>query len=214
MPKANGTLRQRLRAVAAEAMLDSAERAMIKHGFERATMQQIAAEAGCAAGTFYLYFQNKHELLQAIVARHATAMYGGGQRALQQPGRPLDRIHAGIASIVTYIFQHKPFFRLLFTAMPLRHRMMHQSLHEKTRQEQEDYGLAELELLRQAQRQKAIRTDIPAELLQDYMFGGGFGIIERFIFSGEKVSAEDAVRTLWGLITSGIGVSRSAIHAS
>ena len=32
-------------------MLDAAERCMIEHGYEQSTMQQIAAEAGCATGT-------------------------------------------------------------------------------------------------------------------------------------------------------------------
>jgi AcrR family transcriptional regulator len=207
MTETSATLRQRLRETAAEAMLDSAERAMLKKGYERATMQDIASAAGCATGTFYLYFKNKEELLQAIVARHATAMFGGARAAMDAADAPLQKLHAATVAMVRYFNQNKQFFRLFFMAMPLRHRAMHQKLGTATRQHHDDYTRLELDLIRRAQKQGEIRADLPADLLQDFMMSCGMSIIERFVFDEEPPSIQQQVRILWGLIVGGIGAA-------
>ena len=50
-------------------ILDAATRVFAVKGFERATIREIAAEAGVADGTIYLYFVNKAALLLGILDR-------------------------------------------------------------------------------------------------------------------------------------------------
>lgn len=38
----------------------------LEHGYERASIEQIAAQAGIARGTFYLYYPSKLELFEAL----------------------------------------------------------------------------------------------------------------------------------------------------
>src|SRR5690242_12852650 len=133
--KPSPTLRQRLRAAAAEAMLDSAERVMVENGYEGTTMQQIAEEAGCAAGTLYLYFKNKEELFQAMVARHAAAVFGAARLEFGKGQDPVQRVRRGAVAILRYSQQHRPFFRLFFTAMPMRLRGLHEKLGDAARRE-------------------------------------------------------------------------------
>ncbi|MCX7682001.1 MAG: TetR/AcrR family transcriptional regulator [Anaerolineae bacterium] len=47
-------------------ILEAAAAVLGEKGYERATMKEIAAHAGIAPGTIYLYFKNKRELLLAI----------------------------------------------------------------------------------------------------------------------------------------------------
>ena len=50
-------------------ILEAATNVFAKKGYQRATMKEIAARAGIAPGTIYLYFKNKRDLLLAIADR-------------------------------------------------------------------------------------------------------------------------------------------------
>jgi AcrR family transcriptional regulator len=48
-------------------ILDGARRAFLANGFDAASMNEIAREAGVSKGTLYVYFKSKEELFEAIV---------------------------------------------------------------------------------------------------------------------------------------------------
>ena len=50
-------------------ILDAAERLFVERGYARASTKRIAAEAGVAEGTLYLYFENKGDLLFHVFHR-------------------------------------------------------------------------------------------------------------------------------------------------
>ncbi len=52
-------------------LLDAALRRIATQGFDGATVEAIAREAGVAKGTFYLYFDSKESLLAALIERHS-----------------------------------------------------------------------------------------------------------------------------------------------
>jgi AcrR family transcriptional regulator len=55
-----------------QAILDAALSVFAEHGFEAAKLDEVAARAGIAKGTLYLYFQHKQALFEALV-RNAVA---------------------------------------------------------------------------------------------------------------------------------------------
>lgn len=63
MPKFIRRPRERPREI-----LDAALKEFVAHGFERATMEDIAAGAGITAGTIYRYFAGKNALVGALVS--------------------------------------------------------------------------------------------------------------------------------------------------
>lgn len=57
-----------------EAMIKAGREAFARYGYERSTVREIAAAAGCAEGLVHRYFGGKHGLLEAVLAaRHETA---------------------------------------------------------------------------------------------------------------------------------------------
>jgi TetR/AcrR family fatty acid metabolism transcriptional regulator len=50
-------------------VLDSARRCFSRHGYRKTSMDEVAAEAGVAKGTVYLYCRNKQDLFVAAVER-------------------------------------------------------------------------------------------------------------------------------------------------
>jgi TetR/AcrR family transcriptional regulator, repressor for uid operon len=55
-------------------ILDAAERCFVRTGFHRATMQDVAAEAGMSPGNLYRYFKSKSTLVAGLAERDRTAM--------------------------------------------------------------------------------------------------------------------------------------------
>ena len=85
----------RQRAVLAEdkqerhhAILDAAERLLLRSPDRVASVAEVADEAGLAKGTVYLYFPSKEELLLAVHERHAEGFFGALVSRLAR-GEPL-----------------------------------------------------------------------------------------------------------------------------
>jgi AcrR family transcriptional regulator len=64
---------QRSRATV-DALIEATARVLVKEGFERASTNRIAAEAGVSIGSLYQYFPTKEALVAAVIERHKTAM--------------------------------------------------------------------------------------------------------------------------------------------
>ena len=82
------------------AILDAAERLLLRAPERIANMAEVAAEAGLAKGTIYLYFPSKEELLLALHERNIDSFFSALMTQLEGPG-PI-----GFAEIIKLIRAH------------------------------------------------------------------------------------------------------------
>ena len=68
------------------AILDAAERLFVRHPARMASVAEVAAAAGLAKGTVYLYFPGKEEMLLALHERQVAQFFAQLMRVLSQPG--------------------------------------------------------------------------------------------------------------------------------
>ncbi len=59
-----------------DALVEATARVLVKEGFERASTNRIAAEAGVSIGSLYQYFPSKEALVAAVIERHKDEMMG------------------------------------------------------------------------------------------------------------------------------------------
>lgn len=196
------TLRERLKESAVEQMLDAAQEVMFEKGYDGATMKEIAAVAGCAAGTFYLHFKNKESLFTAIVTRHARGMFGLARESVEGTDDPLEKLRLGIQAHLLYMKKHKEFFRLLFQVNPFRR--MERRIEGEARELHAQHQAAELSFVRQAQQRGLIRGDIPAEVLQGFMESACLNLVDDYLQPDSKTSVDELFRTIWGLLLGGL----------
>ena len=71
-----------------------------RHGFHKATMQDIAAEAGVGKGTTYLYFDSKDQLLEHIFEKALGVYMARVREAAAAPGTAPERIRRLVESIL------------------------------------------------------------------------------------------------------------------
>jgi TetR/AcrR family transcriptional regulator, fatty acid metabolism regulator protein len=73
-------------------ILTAATRIFARDGFFNAQVADVAHEAGVAAGTVYLYFSSKDDLLISLFERTMSAAITDGRKALSDLRRPDDRL--------------------------------------------------------------------------------------------------------------------------
>ena len=77
---------------------------------EAMTMEEIAAAAGVAKGTLYLYFQSKDDLIQALITQVGENILRDLEAALVAPGTPPEKLTRIVSVLLEYLNRE----RLLF----------------------------------------------------------------------------------------------------
>lgn len=107
-PKA--TKKEIVTAFRTREILAAARRLLEHRGPEAMTMEEIAAAAGVAKGTVYLYFQSKDDLIQALIARVGENIIRDVEATLAAPGSPPEKLMRIVAVLLEYLNRE----RLLF----------------------------------------------------------------------------------------------------
>ncbi|MDJ0851649.1 MAG: TetR/AcrR family transcriptional regulator [Myxococcota bacterium] len=115
MPKKSGS-RNRLAAARQrmyrDLVFESAEHVFAEKGFEDATMQEIAAEAGISLKTLYAHFPGKNELyaeIQTVRGNEFVAHVAGAHAA---GGSALDALARGVRAYVDFLVEHPDFLKI------------------------------------------------------------------------------------------------------
>jgi AcrR family transcriptional regulator len=91
-------------------ILAAARKLLEQRGPEAMTMEEIAADAGVAKGTLYLYFQSKDDLIHALITRVGENLVQDVEAALQAPGTPPEKLVRVVSVLLEYLNRE----RLLF----------------------------------------------------------------------------------------------------
>lgn len=82
-------------------LLDTALKLFIEKGINKTSIADIAKNAGIAKGTFYLYFKDKYELQDILLAKTSYELFSKAQKALE--GKNIDRLDDKIIFMIDYI---------------------------------------------------------------------------------------------------------------
>ena len=105
-----------MEAAKKELILEAAVRAFARHGFKKASVDDIARDAGVAKGTVYLACENKEDLFFQAVHRELRAWIGEISKLID-PRVPADEL-LGITAMAafTYLESH-PLVKDLFSGI-------------------------------------------------------------------------------------------------
>jgi AcrR family transcriptional regulator len=91
-------------------ILAAARQLLEQRGLEAMTMDEIAAAAGVAKGTLYLYFESKDGLLQALIAQVGENILQDVESVLRAPGTPADKLIRMVAVLLEYLNRERVLF--------------------------------------------------------------------------------------------------------
>lgn len=93
-------------------IFESAECVFGAKGFDGATMQDIAAEAGVSLKTVYASYPGKRELYGAIMNERGRAMLEAVDSARAAANTPLEKLGDGTRAFVRFLFEHEDWMKI------------------------------------------------------------------------------------------------------
>lgn len=92
--------RQEAAILTRKKVIIAAEKLISEKGFENVTIQDIAAEAGVAVGTFYTYFKRKEDVVGEIAHSNFTAME---RRSIESNDGVVEKLSYFLTESMSYI---------------------------------------------------------------------------------------------------------------
>jgi AcrR family transcriptional regulator len=115
---------EKIRKQSRTRILAAARKLFARQGYEATTMQQVVREAGTSIGNAYFYFENKEELVKALVEEglRATWAWMDPIIASVEPGAPRLAVHV-YANTMTLLGSQKDIAAIAIAGMPgvIRH---------------------------------------------------------------------------------------------
>lgn len=109
------TLRERLREETEQTLLEAAEQVFAEQGVGGTRIEDISKRAGVAVGTLYNYFEDREELLAALMARRRAELVKMldevSEAARAKPWH--EEFDAFLLATLTFLEQHRRFFSIL-----------------------------------------------------------------------------------------------------
>jgi outer membrane protein TolC/AcrR family transcriptional regulator len=106
-----------LSAFRREALLAAAMSVFGESGFDAATMERIADEAGVAKGTTYLYYPSKERIYDAALSHGFAALDSRTREVIDRAPNFREAISAFMTARAEFFFEHRDFFRMYVAAM-------------------------------------------------------------------------------------------------
>lgn len=104
--------KERDRLVRRADILAAAEKTFATQGFHETRIEQIAQEAGYAAGTIYLYFADKESLYAALFIHKIEEMVAHVEQKTRLASDPLDGLRRAVRAQFEFHDQNRAFFDL------------------------------------------------------------------------------------------------------
>ena len=86
-----------------EQILEGAKRVFMRSNFDAASMNDITREAGVSKGTLYVYFENKEDLFEALIARERNRIVSSIKQSLNDVEPIEEALHDFAVTLVTSI---------------------------------------------------------------------------------------------------------------
>ncbi len=174
-------------------ILDTARRLFDQQGIDRVTMAEIIAASGLMRSTIYQYFDNKDEIVWAIVQEifeHSGASFQ--QRLASVQGPAFARIAAILDALADELVTHPERVRFLaqFDALYARDWSVEQLLAVQSQIFPAPLGAALSGLVRDGIADGSLRPDLDPELTMHSILNAAIATQRRFAALGERVEIE------------------------
>jgi AcrR family transcriptional regulator len=190
-----------------ECILGAAVRAFQRFGFRKASIEEIARDAGVAKGTVYLAYESKEDLFYQAVHRELREWIAEMSK-LVDPRRPADELLQEVSRASMAMMDGRPLVRDLFIGL------VHGQLPGWTERLEELRGLGRsmiVEILRLGVRQGRFRADLDIEetavVLQDLQLAGYLTVVRAGI--RDPGGLERRSQAAFSLVLDGLRTGRS-----
>jgi TetR/AcrR family fatty acid metabolism transcriptional regulator len=181
-------------------ILDAATRVFAKRGFFAAQVADVAKRAGVAAGTVYLYFKSKDDLLMSLFERTMTAAVAEAREATRAPADPLTRLR----QIARLHLARLGGDRNLAIVFQIELRQSAKFMARLSTSSLRDYLGLLRELVSEGQAKALVRPEINPTLAAKVIFGALDEMATNWILSERDYKLEDEADAVMDLLVGGL----------
>lgn len=114
-----------------KAIFNAAIKVFSIEGYDSATVDEIASEAGLAKGTLYYNFQGKEEIFKFVIDEGMKLIKNEVLDAIKDIDDPLEKLKISAKVQLRYVYNNKEFFRVIMSQIwgdKNRHQEMRQEI--------------------------------------------------------------------------------------
>ena len=114
-----------------KAIFNAAIKVFSIEGYDSATVEEIASEAGVAKGTLYYNFQGKEEIFKFVIDEGMKLIKNEVLDAIKDIDDPLEKLKISAKVQLRYVYNNKEFFRVVMSQIwgdKNRHQEMRQEI--------------------------------------------------------------------------------------
>ena len=93
-------------------ILKAARKVFARHGYDGATMDDVADACNIAKGTLYLYFKSKRQIYLGVLKEDLRSLREATRTAIEAATSAEDRIRAFVSTRFDFCERHRDFFRI------------------------------------------------------------------------------------------------------
>jgi TetR/AcrR family fatty acid metabolism transcriptional regulator len=183
------------------AILRAAIETFAARGFFNAQVADVARSAGVAAGTVYLYFRGKDDLLISIFERTMREAIAAGRDSLASRTSPIDRLH----EIARLHLERLGRDRNLAIVFQIELRQSTKFMERFSATYLREYLGIIRDVIAEGQAGGIFRTDINATLAAKMLFGALDEMATNWILSKRRYSLEAEAGAVVNLFVGGLG---------
>lgn len=157
-------------------ILDSAGAVFAEFGFYKATISQIAAEAGVADGTLYLYFKNKDDILYQFISVKTEIVFEKMNQAVADGSGAEEKLRNLIRCHLQE-FQNDMNMAVIFQSEVRYLREIEHQIKDISKM----YLDLLSDIIEQGQIEGAIRQDLFVGLVKRFILGAVEGVISTWV---------------------------------
>lgn len=185
-----------------ETLLAAAAGAYAETGYHQASVRSIAARAGVATGTYYLYFASKEASCLAVIDRLYAVVIDRVVGARSRGASVLQKLSASVEATLRAFGDHEDFAKVVLIQAPGAHQAFDRRLREI---HAELIGLVAQDL-REAMDEGAIPPQ-RERLAARFLVGSLYEVLAGWLRDGEPKRPPAAAPDLLGYTMRGIGAA-------
>lgn len=116
-----------------EATMDATRGLLVRDGYESLSMRRIAAAIGCSVSSIYLYFDNKDDLVHALIDEGFERWYEIVRESAAMEGSPRDRLRAHCLRYIEFGLENPEFYEIMYMFHPKRMARFPKELYRRAR---------------------------------------------------------------------------------
>ena len=182
------------------AILDAAQSVIARQGYQGAQISRIAAEAGVAAGTVYLYFKNKPDLLVCLFRERLGLLIDESRSTLTAATGPSEKLRGFIASHLRSLAAR----RELAVVTQIEMRQAETGVQREISQIMKGYFQVIDEIIEEGQRTGEFDPALDPRQIRNMVFGTLDQTVTAWVMSGFHFDLESLTESTYRLVTGGV----------